>query len=171
MHRYSRHVVVALAVASFAGAFALTPSEVRSRFAPPSNASRAAAVRHDAPLALVVPSGDPFEPRAVDDDGAPVPARGPAALPFLAPGRLGALPPNAGAGLTPLDFASIPSARVTAIVVGQRSSALVIDGAATHLVAAGDRVAGATVTAIDANGLTLDDGRHLLLPARTENRR
>jgi hypothetical protein len=139
--------LAALATVCFSGAVALTPAEVRSRLdrtradAPPPAAP-------SPPLAVVVPDGDPFVPRAPDDSATPAAAPVALALP---------LAPRAPDG--PI---------VRAIVTGDRPSALVDDGTATRLVGPGDRVAGATVTGIDANGIALDDGRRIALPAAEE---
>jgi hypothetical protein len=144
----ARRVLAALATVCFSGAVALTPAEVRSRLdrtradAPPPAAA-------PPPLAVVVPDGDPFVPRAPDDTATPAAAAAAAAALPLAP--------RAPDG--PI---------VRAIVTGDRPSALVDDGTATRLVGPGDRVAGATVTGIDANGIALDDGRRIALPAAGE---
>jgi hypothetical protein len=54
---------------------------------------------------------------------------------------------------------------VRAIVTGPHAAALVDLGTSTRLVTAGDRVGTRAVRAVDAAGITLDDGRRLVLPA------
>jgi len=148
----ARRVLAALAMLCFSGAVALTPAEVRSHLEPEPHADALPPAAALPPLAFVVPDGDPFVPRAADDSATPAPA----------PPAARALP------LAPLRAAA-PIVR--AVVTGDHPSALIDDGTATRLVAPGDRVAGASVTAIDATGISLDDGRRIALPAAEENRR
>jgi hypothetical protein len=62
-----------------------------------------------------------------------------------------------------LAAALAPPVRLLAIAVGPHPRALIADGEATRLVAAGDTIDGATVIAVDDHGVTLAGGRHLAL--------
>jgi len=149
----SNRLIAALAVACFAAAFALTPSEVRSRLSIGPAAVLATAGATPAPAVVAdVPAGDPFAARAPDDDLPNVPAARPAVVP---PARLG--------GRLALPLAPATTARVSAVGVGARREALVDEGGHTRLVTIGDRLDGAPVTAIDDGGITLADGRRLVL--------
>jgi hypothetical protein len=155
-----RRAVAAAAIACFIGAVALTPSEVRSRLRAATASATLPPPARFAPLAIVVPDGDPFAARATDDDASASPdPHAAASFPF-AFARVGPLPPNAGAGVFPLAGAA-PIVR--AIALGANPGALVDDGGGTHLVAAGDRLGTTTVAGIDAGGVTLADGRRLPL--------
>jgi hypothetical protein len=111
-----------------------------------------------ASVAAIVPNGDPFAPRASD----PEPVRETAIAPF--PG-IAPLPANAGAGRLPLAPILGTPISISATILGPHPSALVVDDRATRLVTVGDRVAGARIVAIAADGITLDDGRRLTLPS------
>jgi hypothetical protein len=155
-----RRAVVAAAIGCFIAAVALTPSEVRSRLrAAPANAPLAPPAA-SAPLAIVLPDGDPFAARAGDDDALASHELRPASSFPFAFARVGPLPPNAGAGAFPL-AGGTPVVR--AIALGANPSALIDDGGSTHLVSAGDRLGMTSVATIDAGGVTLADGRHLAL--------
>jgi hypothetical protein len=130
-------------------ALALAPLCARSAFAPmtpaafPKPASLRAAV--DA-AATLPPVADPFARALPERSLAP---RLPVALPVL--------PPNRGAGGTLFGLPpSLP--RVTAIVSGARSFALLDEGGSARIVTQGDLVAGTRVSAIDADGVRLGDG-------------
>ncbi len=149
MGQASRLIAIA-AVACFIGAFALTPSEVRSRIAPPDPVAIPTVPPPASAAPADAPNGDPFAPRAADPTTAVAPA-----VPPFAFARVGPLPPL-----------HLPSnARVSAIAVGAHPGALIVDGEGTHLVTAGDRFDGTTIVAIDDGGVTLGDGRRLALPA------
>jgi hypothetical protein len=149
----SNRLIAALAVACFAAAFALTPSEVRSRLSSgPAALLATAGTIPAAPVVADVPAGDPFAARAPDDDLPSAPALRPAdALPARLDGR------------GPMPLRPVASARVGAVAVGAHPEALVDDGGHTRLVTVGDRLDGAAVTAIDDGGITLADGRRLVL--------
>jgi len=148
--------IAALAIACFIGAFASTPSEVRSRLGPAHDMPAIRALAEPASLAAIRPNGDPFVPRA--DDPEPMRNLAIAEFPGIAP-----LPANAGAGRLPLAAVLGPPAFVSATILGPHPSALVVDDRTTRLVTVGDRVAGARIVAITADGITLDDGRRLTL--------
>ena len=153
-------LIAAAAVGCFIGAVALTPSEVRSRLSPGVATPGAAPPEVVAPVAFVIPNGDPFVARAADDDdrAAAATTREPALPTALA--RIGPLPPNAGAFPFAWNGRS-DEIVVRAVVVGSHPSALVDDGGATHLLTVGDPIAGSSVVAIDAGGVVLGDRRRL----------
>jgi hypothetical protein len=156
LSRTARNAVAGAAVGAFAAAFALLPTQAGSRLGPPAAPLRAAP--HDAPALPrpIVPLRDPFVPRV--DETPPVPA------------RITALPPNAGAG--PFPFAAVPAAtHLLAVVTGPQPRALVDETGQTRLLSIGARLGAARITAIDADGVTLDDGRHLTLAADDGGRR
>jgi hypothetical protein len=161
-----KRIAAACAVACFAGAVALTPSEVRSRIEPRLDGALAPAVAPVTPIAVVVPQGDPFAPRASEDVTGPPVAANAERQDLAALDHLGPLPPNAGAIGSMALVAPVP-VRLTAVVVGAHRGALVDDGSGPRVVTAGDRIAGTTVASIDARGVTLGDGRRLTLPATT----
>ena len=149
--RASRRAFACSAIAAYAGAFALLPTEVGSRLnpqpLPPLTHERSAAI--PPPVAT---ERDPFAALADDE-----PQFAPPAAPFA---KLRPLPPNAGAGALP--FTIHPAAtRVLAVVTGPNPSALVEEHERTHLVAIGDVLDGSRVVTIDAGGLDLEDGRRL----------
>jgi hypothetical protein len=151
MEQASRLIATA-AVACFIGAFALTPSEVRSRITPPRPVASAGAAPPPSAAPAAIPEGDPFAPRAAD---ATVVVTPPVAPPPLALTRVGPVVP----------FVPPSNARVSAIAVGAHPGALIVEGDTTQLVTVGDRFDGTTVAAIDDGGVTLGDGRRLTLPA------
>jgi hypothetical protein len=57
----------------------------------------------------------------------------------------------------------VATARVSAVAIGAHPEALIGDGGHTRLVTVGDRLDGTTVTTIDDGGVTLADGRRLVL--------
>ncbi len=156
-----RRLLAALATTCFIGAVALTPSEVRSRFQPLA-ATPAPMAPRPAPLpAAVVPDGDPFVARAADDAvDHPVAVAPPPSLAAIGP-----LPPNAGAAAGAFAWRLPAGPVVRAIATGPHPAALLDVDGSTHLVTAGDRIGGTAVRSVDPDGVTLDDGRRLALPA------
>jgi hypothetical protein len=75
---------------------------------------------------------------------------------FLAP-----LPPNAGASMSPVD--TTPMERVSAVVTGAHPFALLEEGSTARLLSIGDDHEGRRISAIDQNGVHLDDGTLLKL--------
>jgi hypothetical protein len=155
-----RRAIAAAAIACLIGAVALTPSEVRSHLRATAASATLPPPLLVPPLAIVVPDGDPFAPRATDDAASPSHELRPASSFPFAFTRVGPLPPNAGAGAFPLARATTV---VRAIALGTNPRALIDDGGGTHLVAAGDRLGTTTVATVDAAGVTLADGRRLPL--------
>lgn len=51
-----------------------------------------------------------------------------------------------------------PRLKVRAVVLGERSYALIDDGGTARVLAPGDRAGNAIITAVDANGVRFDDG-------------
>jgi hypothetical protein len=152
----SRALLIGGALCCFAGAFALTPTDVRSQLAPPPPAvlSRASPQPVAAATAIVAAS-DPFAPRAALDDERPSP------IPL----------PPVPLALRPLpghDASTVTSDRVTAIVMGPQPTAVVEHGIRTDVVGVGDRVGSATVSAIASDAVILSDGRRLALNAADE---
>ncbi|MBV8644918.1 MAG: hypothetical protein JO225_13515 [Candidatus Eremiobacteraeota bacterium] len=161
--RRSRTVLAALSLASFGGAFALMPLGARGAA---GDGPAAVVLATPAPPvqreAAVVPSRDPFA--GPDPAKSAAPSSTIAALPTVP----GALPPNLGAQGGPLP-APPPLARVTAIATGAHPSALVEEAGNVRLIGLGDKLAGASVDAIDAAGVHLSDHTTLGLdsaPAR-----
>jgi hypothetical protein len=172
MRPHNRRWIVAASLACFVAAYALTPSEVRSRastrFSPAARPSPVVAAARLAPLPA---SGDPFVPQLADDASAsaPLPARPPVDVDALS--RIGPLPANLGATSSPLLFAVRRDAYVSAIALGgPHPSALIVDGGISHVVGVGTLVDGATVSGIDVDGVRLTDGRTLALPASRDPR-
>jgi hypothetical protein len=140
----SRTLLAGCALACFALAFALTPSDVRSQRNQRRNAPTfASAPRFPATLRPVAPAGDAFAPRFTVEDDAPAPARPSARL---------------AASLRPLD-----PGRVTAIATGSRPTAIVEGGSGARAVFVGDPLSGSRVSAIADNAVRLADGRRLTL--------
>ena len=154
----SRAALGVASLASFAAAFALAPlgprgaADARVRTVA-LTASRSPAAR----TVAVVPVRDPFS-------GGASPKPSPTSVTALAPipAVPGPLPANVGAAEASAAIAPA-SVRVTAIATGAHPSALVSDGATVRLIGLGDRIAGATVAAIDAGGLHLSDRTTLAL--------
>jgi hypothetical protein len=152
--RSKRALLGAAALACYATAIVLAPSDVRSqlavgRGAGPAEGSRPA----ETPLTAVAPRGDAFAPRAeVDEDRAAL-----AGPPALAPRRL--------LGQWPLQRDAMPATRVTAIATGALPSAIVESGGTAHVVTVGDALDGSQITSIDATSLTLANSRRLSLEA------
>jgi hypothetical protein len=146
-------------------AFAVTPIRVRSQLASVVPVSVPVPELHaEATIASVAPQRDPFVPRVTE----PPRRSALSALPDL---PIGPLPPNAGAGPFPLGGA--PRAgrpHPLAIALGAHPVAIVELLGRTQLVVPGDRLAGSTVSAIDADGLTLLDGTRLRFAAAGSTR-
>ena len=162
--RRSRTVLAALSLASFGGAFALMPLGARGAA---GDGPAAVILATPAPPvqreAAVVPSRDPF--------AGPDPAKSAAPSSTLAalPSVPGPLPPNLGAQGGQVPGPPPPLARVTAIATGAHPSALVEEAGNVRLIGLGDKLAGASVDAIDASGVHLSDHTTLGLdgaPAR-----
>jgi hypothetical protein len=164
---FSRPLIASAAIACFIGAFALTPSEVRSRIGTPAVPSSASPTPADAAIALVAPAGDPFVPRVIEADASTGRGSASSALAPLMPlSHLGPLPANLGAGgISPLDLAKATTPTVSAIVTGDHPTALVVDGDQPRVIAIGDRLDGSTVVSIDEGGVALSSGQRLTLPA------
>lgn len=120
-----------------------------------TNAPHAAAIPH-LPGPLTFPAytltRDPFETDRAIAAGAP---RSAIAV---------VLPPNIGAGADGDD--AVPASgnlAVRAIVLGERSRALVEEGGNVRVVGIGDAVDGLTVTEITASGIVLSDGSRVPL--------
>ena len=167
LNQFSRAVCAAAASMCFIAAFALTPTEVRSRFDEPAK-PRSTAAEHPLPRSrgIIAPARDPFVARAGDDE--PTNSARPVATLTLPPINLGPLPANAGAGRFP--FVRVPAAvtsRITAIALGDHPSAIAETTGGARLVSIGDALDGSTVAAIDRAGLQLQDGKRLRLPETT----
>jgi hypothetical protein len=151
--RSKRALLGAGALACFAAAIVLAPSDVRSQLY---------TGRHDAvadvtaspqlPVSAVAPRGDAFAPRAEIDDDRPagVSAPSPIALPHLP-------------GSPTSQQATVATTRVTAIATGALPTAIVESGGSSHLVTVGDVLDGSEIAAIDRGSITLASGRHLQL--------
>jgi hypothetical protein len=146
----------ALALAAFAGAFATTPIIARSAAIPPVSTMPSVAPIAERPEPVVTPRRDPFA-GGVTATPAPQSASTLPPIPAI-PALLRPLPPNAGAGGTPLTFSGI---RVTAVISGRHPFALVEDGGVTRMVTVGETLDETRVDAIDSDGLRLADGRLL----------
>ena len=151
LDRVERTVLGSIALAATLAALAVAPTRAGNAPPPVQTAADARPVR-TAPTDLAV-ARDPFGPET--DAATPPPAQ--PTLPPLQP-----LPPNAGAGAFPFG-APRAGARLFAIVDGPLPRALVEDAGRSRVIAAGDRFAGARVTAIDADGVVLDDGRRFTI--------
>jgi hypothetical protein len=161
LSRVQRNAVAGAAVCTFAGAVALLPTQAGSRLGPPAPALLHAKPSTPAPAGPVAPLRDPFLPRVDESaDGAATPAPSRGRLPELA--RLAPLPPNAGAGPFPF-AAATPATQLRAVVTGPQPRALIEENGRTRLAGVGDRLAGARISAIDSDSVTLDDGRRLTL--------
>ncbi len=79
-----------------------------------------------------------------------------------------ALPPNEGASNMPLPSASEGAAVpiVRAVILGTQSKALVDIAGQVRILGIGDKIGVSTVTAVDANGLSLNNGSRLVLLER-----
>lgn len=166
----SRAVLVALALTSFAGAFATTPIVARGEGGVLQAPPPVSPIPPRAPsFATVLPRRDPFA-EAPRDAPNPVPApaaQNAPAMPSI-PAAIGPLPPNAGAAGTPLPPAA--SARVTAVVTGTHPFALVEEGGTTRIVTIGDALGSGRVDAIGADGVHLDGGATLAVAPRSGGR-
>ncbi len=157
LNRTERRAVTGLAIGAFVAAFAVVPGQAGGHLAadgaPPAASEPLRALPSD-----IVPLRDPFAPRIAEADDASPP---------IAATRIAPLPANAGAGRFP--FASAPPAapRLLAVVHGPTPGALIDERGAARFVIVGERVAGARITAIDDDGLVLDDGRRIALSHAT----
>jgi hypothetical protein len=106
------------------------------------------------PLAPAAPRRDPFE-----GDAAGV-GPGPNATPPALPA-----PPPLPVPLGSAPLGAPGAERVAAIATGARPYALVASGDRTRVVTIGDRVDGASITAIAIDGVRLSDGRTLTIAA------
>jgi hypothetical protein len=157
LHRSSRVVVGAAALAAFSAAYVTTPIVARSQSG--SLADRAA-VRASAvpePQAVIVPPRrDPFAGAAIAEvAGAATPREPSARMPSI-PAAIAPLPPNAGAATGP--FPTAPSLRVTAVMTGAHPFALVDEGGTTRILTTGDELGGALIAAIRFDGVHLASG-------------
>ncbi len=147
-----RSLCAAGALLCFAAAFVLTPSDVRSQSAAlPEATALSARTPPEPPLHPIAPRRDAFEPRVSVDDGLAATALVPSMLPSPPP-RFHASPLGADAGL-----------RITAIATGERPTAIADDAGTTRTLSIGDTIAGATVTGIGTDRVTLSDGRSIVL--------
>ncbi len=160
-HR-SRTLTLCASALCFASAFAATPQSARSASDPTSvDRTVVASKQHDAPLELIQPHRDPFIGEHLSPEGPSTPPT--LSVPLLGvPTSLRALPANAGALGTPV-FATQSTLRLQAVVSGDRPVALLIDSTGTHVVATGDTVDGSTIVRIGRAGLSLSDGRSIVL--------
>jgi len=148
-----RALLVAGALACFAAAIVLAPSDVRSQLDTGRHDAVAdATASPQLPVIAVAPRDDAFAPRAEVDDDRPagVTAPPPVALPRL-PGSPAA------------QRATAATTRVTAIATGALPTAIVESGGSSHLVTVGDLLDGSEIAAIDRSSITLASGRHLPL--------
>jgi hypothetical protein len=148
-----RVLLAAGAVACFAAAIVLEPTDVRSQL----NAARPDAIiepapRVETPEAAIAPQGDAFAPRAEVESDRPSGVSVPLAA---------ALPRLPGSPQTPSTAAA--GTRVTAIATGTLPTAIVESGGSAHAVTAGDPLDGSRITAIDGRSITLANGRRLSL--------
>jgi hypothetical protein len=152
-----------MAVVAFAGALRVAPTTAQIRDALPTPAATSAS--NVTRIAVISPRRDPFAggfpvvsplgARKSNETGAPA-ASIPSIPPILAP-----LPPNAGASMSPPGTTS--TERVSAIVTGAHPFALLEEGPTAHLLSIGDDHDGRRISAIDQNGVHLDDGTLLKL--------
>ena len=147
-----RMLLGAGALACFAAAIVLTPSDVRSQLdAGRHNAAAEPAPRAEPAVAAIAPRNDAFAPRAeIEDERPPGP---PTALAPALPRLPGSAARQAAA-----------ATRVTAIATGILPTAIVLDGGgAAHAFTVGDSLDGSHITAIDPSAITLANGRRLTL--------
>jgi hypothetical protein len=147
-----RFFLIASALACFAAAGFLTPSDVRSQLdVRAHNGEDASPAPIEAPPAAIAPAGDAFAPRAtLDEEPRPAPGR---ALPALPP-----VPARVPIRPRPTSLLS-----VTAIATGADPTAIVEEGGSVRVVTIGDALDGSAVTAITDAGVVLADGRRLTL--------
>jgi hypothetical protein len=141
----SRALFCTGAIGCFCLAFALTPSDVRSQLSVRDGLAFVGTPPNPAPRTQpVLPVRDAFAaPASIHDD---VPA---------------ANHPAAPARTAP--EAVLPVTRVTAIVTGDRPTAIVETGAAVRAVSVGDPLDGSRVSSIDDGAIELADGSRLVL--------
>ena len=147
-----RSFLIASALACFAAAGVLTPSDVRSQLdVRAHNGEDASPAPIDAPPAAIAPAGDAFAPRAtLDEEARPAPAR---ALPMLPPVA-------AHVAIRPR---LTPRLSVTAVATGADPTAIVEEAGSVRIVTIGDTLDGSTVAAIGDAGVVLADGRRLTI--------
>jgi hypothetical protein len=173
----SRAAFCGAALVAFAAAFAVAPVVARGAAAVPATPVPISPSPVPASLAVVLPRRDPFAgalppfrrsaspssdassvtpPRAVPL--APAPQFPAAAMPLTAPSGMLTAPSR------PLDQpARAFDPRVTAVVTGAHSSALLDEGGSTRLVTVGDRIGDDRIVAIDLDGVLLARGTLLRL--------
>ncbi len=157
--RANRAILAALGTASLAAAVAAVPRDAgRASSAPPPHPLETRAPIFARVLAWSPPKRNPFagDPATAAAPSPIVLAGTSAGTPVGAPAAVVPTPPALGVDASP---------RVTAIVSGAHPVAIVEIDEHARMVRPGDRIAGRTVVAIDADGLLLDDGSALLLAA------
>lgn len=157
LSRRRRNAVAAAGIGAFAAAFALLPTQAGSRL--PRTLVLPAPQREPVvglPPAIV-PARDPFAARVVESPEPALPRR----LPDLA--RILPLPPNAAAGPFPFGAPPAQRTRLLAVVTGPQPRAVVDENGTSRLLGIGERVDGARIARVDPGGVTLDDGRRILL--------
>jgi hypothetical protein len=160
---FSRAAIVGLIALSVAGAVALAPVRAHdsTMHAPPSRI--VAAAQAPAPVAVAI-ARDPFaEPAA-----APAPATQAAAQPIAGHGPIGPLPSNLSTDVIPAvpgtaAESSGTSPRITAVVTGAHPYALVETDGVHEIKGIGDRIGGSPVTAIDLDGIRLQNGERFAI--------
>ena len=182
---FSRAAIVTMSVACIAGAVALAPARARG-WVPGSQPISLAAVDRlgHTDVADTQVRRDPFSGEPADDGVVPkTPQAGLPAAPLSASTSPNAAPALSGSSLTqtgipilpgnlganaiptvPGDAGGAPAPpRVTAVVTGRRSYAMLNDAGTTEIRGVGDRLEGVPITAIDINGITLAGGRRLIV--------
>jgi hypothetical protein len=158
LHRSSRVVLGAAALAAFSAAYVTTPIVARSQSASLADHPPVRVSAEPEPRAVIVaPRRDPFAGAPVAEAGGDAATpREPAARMPSVPAAIGPLPPNAGAGGGPFPLA--PPLRVTAIMTGAHPFALVDEGGTTRILTTGDEFGGAVIAAIRFDGVHLASG-------------
>jgi hypothetical protein len=155
-----------MAIIAFAGSLCAAPTTAQIRDPLPTPPAMPEPI--PARITVIAPRRDPFaggflvaslSRMRTSNDAAVSTAR----LPPI-PAVLAALPPNAGAPMTP--FSATPAERVSAVTTGAHPFALLEDGSTARLVSIGERYAGHRISAIDQTGVHLDDGTVLRLSLR-----
>ena len=158
----SRAALAAAAFAAFGAAFVTTPMTARGDSgAIADRMPSVTSLPQRTALHNVLPRRDPFA------GGDAPPARSSVVPPLpQIPAALRPLPPNAGASDAGFPFALAPhsSAAVTALITGPQPFALIDDAGTTRMLTIGDRFAGETIVAIDADGVRLSGGLTLTAP-------
>jgi hypothetical protein len=160
-----RRTLAIAACCCFVGAYALTPSGVRSHAAIDLASLPKRQTTPVEPLVIVTPSDDPFRARVIDLPSPAPRTRAPVPIPLDLP-RIGPLPPNAGASgaarLPVLRAAAL--AYTSAVALGNRPAAVIVTERGAQLVELGDAFEATRIRAIDERGVSLADGRRLALP-------